>query len=150
MPAFIEHSPDPSCILLPPRKIGSIEVPLVNKILAALATRFDTTIPNIRQHTQVNSIEQWGKVRRLEGGDTMVAASVTKAQSDTRDATFVRVGASCVISNGVLTCPSSMKVWSTGMLINSIGFLTTRKKQTLVSYSTSLSFTFPQVPPSIF
>jgi hypothetical protein len=62
MQAVIEFSPDPSCVLLPPHKIGSIAVPLVNKILAALATRFDTTISNIWQHIQVNSIEQWGKV----------------------------------------------------------------------------------------
>jgi hypothetical protein len=40
----------------------------------------------------------------------MVAASGMKAQSDTCDATFVRVGGPCVISNDVLTCPSSMKV----------------------------------------
>jgi hypothetical protein len=89
---------------LPPHKTGSIEAPLLNKVLAALATRFDTTIASIRQHVQVNSIEQWGKVRYLEGGDTMDAASVVKARSDMRDTTFVRVGATFT-SNHLLTCP---------------------------------------------
>jgi hypothetical protein len=67
-------------------------MPLVNKILGALATRYDTTASNVRQHVQVNHIEQWGKVRYLEGGDTMAVATLKKVQCDMRDTTFVRVG----------------------------------------------------------
>ncbi|KAG2144560.1 hypothetical protein DEU56DRAFT_732604 [Suillus clintonianus] len=35
-------------------------------------------------------MEQWGKVRRLDGGDTMLAAGLISHQRDSRDATFVR------------------------------------------------------------
>ncbi|KIJ59999.1 hypothetical protein HYDPIDRAFT_99734 [Hydnomerulius pinastri MD-312] len=35
-------------------------------------------------------MEQWGKVRRIEGGDTMNAAGMVKMQADSRDASFVR------------------------------------------------------------
>ncbi|KAH7913072.1 hypothetical protein BJ138DRAFT_1124709 [Hygrophoropsis aurantiaca] len=60
--------------------------------MKALATRFDTTVPQLRRNVRRESIkvEQWGKVRRLEGGDTMVAAALFKVQSDSRDATYVR------------------------------------------------------------
>jgi hypothetical protein len=101
--AVDSFSPDPSSVLLPPRQIGTIEMSLFNKILAALATRFDTTVHNIRQHVSANRIEQWGKVRRLEGGDTMVAAALTKERSDNRDATFVRVCAVYALPVRLLT-----------------------------------------------
>jgi hypothetical protein len=45
----------------------------------------------VRQHVKEASIEQWGKVRRLDGGDTMLAAGLVSRQHDSRDATFVRV-----------------------------------------------------------
>ncbi|KAL0056826.1 hypothetical protein AAF712_016563 [Marasmius tenuissimus] len=35
-------------------------------------------------------VSQWGKVRRLEGGDDMKASSLEKPQEDTRDATWVK------------------------------------------------------------
>jgi hypothetical protein len=74
---------------LPLHKTGSIKAPLLNKVVAALATHFDTTIASIWQHVQVNSIEQWWKVQYLEGGDTMDVALVVKAWSDMRNTTFV-------------------------------------------------------------
>jgi hypothetical protein len=81
-------------LLLPPRRVEAIPASLVTKILAALATRFDTTISNVRKYVDVDHIQKWGKVKCLDQGDTIVAASLTKAQSDRRDATFVRVGSS--------------------------------------------------------
>jgi hypothetical protein len=62
----------------------------MNKILAALATRFDTTVSAIRLHISPELIEQFGKVRHFDG-DTMVASALAKPRNDTRDATFVRV-----------------------------------------------------------
>ncbi|KIJ63230.1 hypothetical protein HYDPIDRAFT_92819 [Hydnomerulius pinastri MD-312] len=38
----------------------------------------------------MEGVEQWGKVRRLDGGDTMNAAGLMTVRSDSRDATFVR------------------------------------------------------------
>jgi hypothetical protein len=62
----------------------------MNKIIAALATRFDTTASTIRPHTPPELIEQFGKVR-YHDGDTMVASALVKPRNDMRDATFVRV-----------------------------------------------------------
>jgi hypothetical protein len=74
---------------------------LVTKILAALATRFDTTIAVMRPYVSIDHIEQFGKLRHL-GGDTMVASALAKVQSDSRDATFIRVRSICC---SPVTCP---------------------------------------------
>ena len=65
----------------------------MNKSLAALATRFDTNVAEIRQHISASNIEQFGKVLCI-GVDTMVASALVQPHADTRDATFVRV---CVL-----------------------------------------------------
>jgi hypothetical protein len=63
---------------------------LVNKIMAALATRLDVTVPAIRQHVHIRVVDQFGKLQHL-GGDTMVASALLKPRDDMHDATFVRV-----------------------------------------------------------
>ncbi|KAF5374458.1 hypothetical protein D9615_009129 [Tricholomella constricta] len=83
----------PTCELLPPRRTassGSLLPTLVKKIAVSLATRFNTTTRIIGKHLKPEIIEQWGKVRRLDG-DTMHASSLVKPKYDNRDATFVRV-----------------------------------------------------------
>ncbi|KZV79110.1 hypothetical protein EXIGLDRAFT_632649 [Exidia glandulosa HHB12029] len=59
------------------------------KIARHLSVRFSSSaqavLPLVPQ-----SIEVWGKVRRLDGGDTIHAFKVVKMRPDSRDATFVR------------------------------------------------------------
>lgn len=37
------------------------------------------------------AVEQWGKLRRLEGGDIMHAHDIVPKRMDGRDASFIRV-----------------------------------------------------------
>lgn len=59
--------------------------------MAALATWYDTTVAVIRKNVAVDQIEEWGKVRRIDGGDTMNASALVSSTEDRRDATFVQV-----------------------------------------------------------
>ena len=88
---FCFCGPDPTCILLPPSQ-PSATIPHMwhEKIKVCLATRFDTNITEIGKYYQPERTTQWGKVRRLEGGDDMKASSLVKVQEDTRDATWIK------------------------------------------------------------
>ena len=60
--------------------------------MVTLATRYNTTRTVIGRHFSVDKVEFWGRLRRLEGGDTMRAALVCQAYADDRrDASYVRV-----------------------------------------------------------
>ncbi|KAG1906659.1 uncharacterized protein F5891DRAFT_941884 [Suillus fuscotomentosus] len=85
-----KHESYPSCVLLPPRRTTPLTSVTLSRIFKALATRFDVSLALVRQHVKEVYIEQWGKVRRLDGGDTMLAAGLVSSQHDSRDATFVR------------------------------------------------------------
>jgi hypothetical protein len=82
---------DPSYVLLPPCNEDCIPRSLIQKIILCLATRFDLTTNDISPHLQTASLRQYGKVRRVDGGDVMSASSVVAMGDDRRDATFVRV-----------------------------------------------------------
>ncbi|KAF8152496.1 hypothetical protein B0H34DRAFT_784591 [Crassisporium funariophilum] len=80
-----------TCKLLPPRIIsGTFPPESFEKILVALSTRYNKLVATVRRHLLMDSIEQWGKVRRLMGGDTMHASSLVQPREDSRDASFVR------------------------------------------------------------
>jgi hypothetical protein len=66
---------------------------LINSIAAALATRFDVLIATVRPYLNAATIEEWGKIRRIDSdeGDTMWASSCCAIRDDARDATYVRV-----------------------------------------------------------
>ncbi|KAF8828176.1 hypothetical protein HHX47_DHR4000610 [Lentinula edodes] len=82
---------DPTCILLPPRRPASTVTQFwTDKICVALATRYNTSIQTIRKYLSTDNIERWGKVRRLNGGDSMNASSLVPIAEDRRDATFIR------------------------------------------------------------
>jgi hypothetical protein len=70
-------------------------------IAAALATRFGASVPDIRRSLKEASIEEWGKVRRVDSdeGDTMHAFMMVKMGEDNRDASYVRV---CVLHYDLL------------------------------------------------
>ncbi|KAE9392020.1 hypothetical protein BT96DRAFT_959417 [Gymnopus androsaceus JB14] len=81
----------PTCILLPPRRPSSTVTTFWrDKIILALATRFETSVQRARQFLHTADIQRWGKVRQLEGGDDMNASSLVTAAEDRRDATYVR------------------------------------------------------------
>jgi hypothetical protein len=82
---------DPTCVLLPPRNHNAIPPALVNKITISLSTRFDLPVAKIRPYLRKATINQYGKVHRLDGGDTMNAASVVHTNDGSRDASFIRV-----------------------------------------------------------
>ncbi|KAH9935848.1 hypothetical protein B0H21DRAFT_813369 [Amylocystis lapponica] len=82
--------PNPTCVLLAPRRIEQImNHSLKDKIVGALATRFNTSAAGARTILP-QVLECWGKVRILNDGDTIRAAAFTKARDDSRDATYVR------------------------------------------------------------
>ena len=56
--------------------------------------RFDLAMKDVRPHLRTASLVQYGKLRRLDGGDVMNASTLVKVGDDRRDATFV-----CVSSN---------------------------------------------------
>jgi hypothetical protein len=92
---------DPTCMLLHPHVANPvIDNGLFLKILVCLATRYNKTVSAVRRHLSVNDIELWGKVQIVDGGDTMVASSLVKnSQDDSRNATYVRVSISYVLSS---------------------------------------------------
>jgi hypothetical protein len=64
----------------------------IRKILVnGLATRFCVQ-PKVARKFIPEEVEQWGKLRRLEGGDIMHADDIVRKRMDGRDASFVRVG----------------------------------------------------------
>ncbi|KAH9922140.1 hypothetical protein B0H21DRAFT_841828 [Amylocystis lapponica] len=80
----------PTCALLAPRRVEEIvDHPLREKIVGALATRFDTTAATVR-HILPQVLECWGRVQILPDGDTIRASEFTKTRDDSRDATYVR------------------------------------------------------------
>jgi hypothetical protein len=90
---LFQSSIDEDCILLPPRLAEKPAANLMTSICAAVATRVNSSVSNVRKYLDLAVIEQWGKIRRVdsEEGDTMWAASLTNGRDDMRDATFVRV-----------------------------------------------------------
>lgn len=82
---------DPTCILLPARQTTVLDRGTRDKITAALCTRFDTVAPAVLRAPLPIEIEEWGKLRIVNDGDTMRAALMERATEDQRDCSFVRV-----------------------------------------------------------
>jgi hypothetical protein len=78
-------------VLLPPCDRNPVPPQLVEKVIASLSTRFDLPVKEIRSHLRKATLKQYGKVRLLDGGDTMNASELVPVRDDLRDATFVRV-----------------------------------------------------------
>ena len=76
--------------MLPPHNIDPLLSIAKDRIAAALATRYNVRKSVAKAHIP-HHIERWGKVRRIEGGDTMTAAHLGHAGLDRRDATHIRV-----------------------------------------------------------
>ena len=85
-------SSDPTCTLLHPHSTSPLPSNVRDRISAALATRYNVT-KSIAKNYLPDCIDQWGKIRRMDGGDTMVAALLGRGTLDKRDATHIRVSA---------------------------------------------------------
>jgi hypothetical protein len=59
-------------------------------LVNGLATRFCVQ-SKVAEKLLPEAVEQWGKLRRLEGGDIMHAHDIVPKRMDGRDASFVRV-----------------------------------------------------------
>jgi len=55
-----------------------------------LATRF-SVFPRVARKYLLEDVEQWGKLRHLEGGDIMHAYKIVSKRMDGQDATFICV-----------------------------------------------------------
>jgi len=55
-----------------------------------LATQFGV-FPRVTRKYLLEDVEQWGKLRHLEGGDIMHVYKIVSKRMDGRDATFIRV-----------------------------------------------------------
>jgi hypothetical protein len=72
-----KHSTDPKSVLLPPHKILDVPAALANKVAISLATCYGITVATARKYIPAQ-LSQWGKVSRLEGGDTIHARDLVR------------------------------------------------------------------------
>jgi len=75
-----------------PRRCEIVPQLIRDKVWACLATRFNVHKNIVRTVIKLDQeIIQFGKVRRLQGGDLMTGCHFVNKSEDTRDASFVRV-----------------------------------------------------------
>jgi hypothetical protein len=82
---------DPTYMLLPPCNRSAILPSLAGKIATSLSTLFNLPVNEIRPRLRKATLKQYGKVQRLDGGDTMNASRLVPVSDGLRDATFVRI-----------------------------------------------------------
>ncbi|KZV78954.1 hypothetical protein EXIGLDRAFT_847001 [Exidia glandulosa HHB12029] len=80
----------PSTVLMGPSSTYELSGPERRKIARHLSVRFNNANAKALEQYVPTAIEAWGKVRRLDGGDTIHAREMVKRRHDERDATFVR------------------------------------------------------------
>jgi hypothetical protein len=82
---------DPTAILTGTHRVDSyIDANTIYHIAKHLATRFRITNAEAK-HFVPQHIEQWAKVRRTDGGDTMYARELFASRNDSRNSSYVRV-----------------------------------------------------------
>ena len=70
--------------------MGPLDGPIHRVLTNSLATRFNVS-STVASKFLPKVVEQWGKLRRLEGGDIMHAHDIVSQRMDGRDASFIRV-----------------------------------------------------------
>jgi hypothetical protein len=70
--------------------VGRLDDTIRKVLVNGLATWFCVE-PKVARKFIPEAIEQWGKLRRLEGGDIMHSHGIVPKPMDGRDASFVRV-----------------------------------------------------------
>ncbi|KIL58822.1 hypothetical protein M378DRAFT_181111 [Amanita muscaria Koide BX008] len=82
---------DPSYVLTSPKRISVLKPALWEKFTAAIATRFTKQAKDIRNlFPKPLKITEYGRVRRLGGGDAIQARELVALRADGRDMSFVR------------------------------------------------------------
>lgn len=86
-------------LCFPRKQEPQITVGFRKQIIAALATRYGKTSSIVRRNFFDENVEFWGKIRRLEGGDTMHASKMGKSENleDSRDNSFIWVSQISII-----------------------------------------------------
>ena len=139
---------DPQYELVAPKRVGHLDDAIRKVIVNGLATRFCVQ-PNVARKFLPEAVEQWGKLRRLEGGDIMHADRIVTKRMDGRDASFVRVCEllHCQMFFETNLSPSFCDSMS-NLLIDTSAIETVQKssgvKHSSGNFSTSLSFPFPK------
>ena len=73
-----------------PKVVGPLNDTMRKVLTNGLVTRFGVESKVARKFLP-DDIEQWGKLRRLEGGDIMHTHDIVSKRMDGRDASFIRV-----------------------------------------------------------
>lgn len=73
-----------------PKRVGPLHDSIRKVLVNGLATRFSVQ-PKVARKFLPEAVEQWGKLRRLEGGDIMHAHNIVPKRVGGRDASFIRV-----------------------------------------------------------
>jgi len=73
-----------------PSQVGTLNKAIRKVLTNGLATRFGV-FPRVARKYLPEDVEQWGKLRCLEGGDIMHAYKIVSKCIDGQDATFIRV-----------------------------------------------------------
>ena len=73
-----------------PKRVGRLDDTIRKVLVNSLVTRFRVQ-PKVAKKFLPEAVEQWGKLRRLEGGDIMHAHDIVPKRMDGRDASFIRV-----------------------------------------------------------
>jgi hypothetical protein len=73
-----------------PKRVGRLDDTICKVLVNSLATRFSVQ-PKVARKFLPEAVEQWGKLRRLEGGDIMHAHDIVPKRMESRDASFIRV-----------------------------------------------------------
>jgi len=134
-----------------PKLEGPLDDAIRTILTNSLVTRFGVTF-NVAGKFIPEVIEQWGKLRRLEGGDIMHTHDIVSNRMDGQDASFVCVRELIVKCSYKITyfyiLPNSMSNSVTKMS----NFQTFPKfssyKLSLGNFGTSLSSLFPKVTNS--
>lgn len=114
------------------------------KTITALATRYGKPPAVVRPYVPLQ-VEQWGHVKRLDGGDLMAARAAVSRSSDARDATFVRVSGLREINDAefqllITLMVLSMSCWLTDSRISGTGHQILNLAPSTVSSSMFLSW----------
>ena len=72
------------------KQVGRLDDTICEVLVNSLATRFRVQ-PRVAREFLPEDVEQWGKLRRLEGGDIMHAHDIVTKCMDGRDASFICV-----------------------------------------------------------
>ena len=73
-----------------PKRVATLDNSIRKILTNGLVTRFSVS-SRVAGKFLPEVVEQWGKLRRLEGGDIMHAHDIVSQRKDGRDASFVRV-----------------------------------------------------------